>query len=365
MADETQAGAETKTRWGAMMGWVGGATALIGLFGSLAGGAGWVAAHHKESAERKAQMAVAQGMVSQGEYEEAVKSYGEILKGDKLNKAALDGQLDATMLWVEDFHSAGKDDESVANGAKAGLDEILGLLNAGLVRAQAEKGRGERRADVQAHLGWAHWMNQKIAEREFGQAAQQDWNKALAMDPKNVYAHAMLGNSMLQTGGGIAAAAAHFDTALATGRVRAYVFDMEMSGLVYNEMPGARAQIVKTANAMRKAGEPLEADTKQRLISTCCLPYMINHDELVEALSAVPVQEAWQSYLWLTDAKEGVEEEDTAKRDRVFVRGTLLEIAGRRAEALVLFQALARYLAKQPGTYQEAVGAEVKRLSGH
>ena len=49
MNEELQkAGTGARKAWPAVMSWVGGITALIGLFGSLAGGGAWLVNHHRQ-----------------------------------------------------------------------------------------------------------------------------------------------------------------------------------------------------------------------------------------------------------------------------------------------------------------------------
>jgi hypothetical protein len=48
-----------KREWPVIMGWVGGITAPIGLFASLAGGFDWFVNHHRQGAEVEAKMALA------------------------------------------------------------------------------------------------------------------------------------------------------------------------------------------------------------------------------------------------------------------------------------------------------------------
>ena len=75
---------------------------------------------------------------------------------------------------------------------------------------------GTAAADVQAHLGWAHWLNQHVAEREFppNAAAERNFRAALATDPSNVYANAMLGNWMTITVEVSTEAVEHFNSAI-------------------------------------------------------------------------------------------------------------------------------------------------------
>ena len=65
----------------------------------------------------------------------------------------------------------------------------------GLARA---RGDAPRSANILAHVGWAHWLNRHIAEKEFGPAAEQSVSPgALHSQPTNVYANAMFGNWLL------------------------------------------------------------------------------------------------------------------------------------------------------------------------
>jgi hypothetical protein len=128
-----------------VMTWVGSATALIGLFASLAGGYHWLASRREQAAQLKAQMAVAEGQARLGEYALAVASYDEILKANPLYAPALDGQLATVMGWDENFHALGREGHDPSDVAAPQLDKIMAALDAGLARS-----KGSRAADVQA-----------------------------------------------------------------------------------------------------------------------------------------------------------------------------------------------------------------------
>ena len=338
------------------MTWVGRATALLGLFASLAGGATWLVSHHRHAAEREAKMALAQAQVQQQDYQSAVASYGEILKSDPTYRPALDAQLNAAELWIENFHVLAREDQDAAALAGASLDQAMPVLEAGLTRS-----RGTEAADVQAHIGWAHWLNQKIAEREFGPAAEENVRAALAADPTNVYANAMLGNHLLlQNHPDVAEAMHHFDVALATGKARPWVRSMELGGLDYLDLKGARAAQVKVANDMRKGGEPLGDDYKSRILSFCFDPVVTDHDELVESLSAVPPDEEWKTYLWLDDNPGDPEGQRLVHE---FIQANLLEASGNRAQALENFRRLSQELKNSSSTMVDPVNAAIARLS--
>ena len=89
-------------------------------------------------------------------------------------------------------------------------------------------------------LGWAHFTNEKIAFKEFGNA-EHYFQKGLAINSTNVYANAFLGNCLLQTGGDSAQALRHFQTALATRQERRFVRSLQLGGF-HHDAPGLRVR---------------------------------------------------------------------------------------------------------------------------
>lgn len=349
--------AETSARkaWPVVMSWVGGITALIGLFASLAGGVAWLVSHHRQQTERQAKLALAQAQEKQGEYQASLQTYGDVLKADPLDRPALDQQLNTTMLWVEDFHVLTGTDENAAALAGPALDQIIAILDAGLARS-----KGTRAADVRAHIGWAHWLNQDIAEREFGPIAEQNLRAAMAADPSNAYANAMLGNWLLQNRGNFAEAIQDLNIAVSTGNARPFVRKLQLGGLIDLDEKGARAEVVKAANDMRKFGEPLDQEHRMRILSFCFDPMLTDHGELAESLSAIPPDEAWQTYLWLDDKPEDVQ---TDLLVHSFIQANLMELSGKRQESLEKYRLLQQELKNTSGAMKNSVDAAIARLS--
>jgi tetratricopeptide (TPR) repeat protein len=356
MAEENQkAEPGADKAWPFLMSWVGRVSALIGLFASVAGGVTWLVHHHQQKVERQAQMALAEAQAKQGEYQAAVQSYGDILKSDPLDRQVLDAQLNTTMAWVEDFHVSVREGQSAGEVAGPQLDQALAILDAGFTRS-----KGTQAADVQAHIGWTHWLNQHIAEREFGPAAEQNLRAALAADPSNVYANAMLGNWMLQNNGNFSEAIQHLNNAVATGKARPFVRRLQVGGLIYLDKKGGRAEQIRAANDIRKSGEPLGEEYKSRILSFCFDPIVTDHGELAESLLAVPPDEAWQTYLWLDD-NSGDAQSKNLVHD--FVKANLLELTGKRQESLEKFRLLQQELKNGSGTMKNSVNAAIARLS--
>lgn len=346
-----------KKTWKVVIAWVGGITALIGLFASLAGGVTWMVNHRRHTLEYRAKMALAETETTQRQYEAAQNTYQEILKDDPLDRDALDGELKNAMIKVENFSvdvPEGKDEGEVAAAA---LDELLPVLTSGLARAKSGSV-----ADIQAHLGWAHFLNAKMTDREDDSVAMKDWRDALSTDPTNVYANAMVGNWMLQSYGDFKEAVEHLHTAVRTGRARPLVRQFQVGGLVYLDQPGARAELMRVADEMRKGGEELDPGERSRIASWLFALGVTSQPELVEALGAVPNDEAWQTYVWLV---AGPSSESKADKDLhgQFIHANLLELAGRRDAALSAYRQMENELRDQSGTFRNQVVASIRRLS--
>ena len=348
-----------KETWKVIIAWVGGITALIGLFASIVGGFTWLVNHHRHTVEYRAKMATAEAERTQRQYQEALNIYREILKEDPLDRAALDAQLDTAMAWVENLHYSvyvpeGKDEDEMSRGA---LDELLPVLTSGLATA-----KDVRVADIQAHLGWAHFLNAKIAQREDDSVAVDDWHASLTKDPTNAYANAMLGNWMLQSDGDFKEAVEHLRAAIRTGRARPFVRRLQVGGLLGLDLSGARVEMMRIANDMRKGQEELDSGERHRIAGWCFNPMYMKHEQLVEVLSAVPSEDAWNTYSWLAASSESG---TSGSRDFMneFVHANLLELGGRRDAALEEYRRLERELRDRPGSFQNQVRASVERLA--
>ena len=291
----------------------------------------------------------------QTEYESAFESYQQILRLDSANKTAQDGQVNAAMRWLENFHVLVPEGQKPEEVAAPQLAQLKGVLEAGLARTT---GKDTRAADILAHLGWAHFMNEKIAFNEFGNA-ERYFQQSLVIAPTNVYASAFLGNWLLQTGGDSAQALSHFQTALATNQERSLVRSLQLGGLYLNDAPGLRGELVKALNEMRVNREPLDQSLQGRL--SYLYSSTVSADaELREVLTAVPVDDAWKTYQWLNPERPG---DSTFERD--FVHANLSEISGDRPRALAEFRALAVALRARhvDGRIADYTAAAITRLS--
>jgi len=358
--DPQQSEPRAKRAWAVILAWIGGISAVLAFIGAMTGFFGNIQNHFHHNAQVDSQMAVAQSQAREGDYQASVQSYADILKTEPLYRPALDQQLQNTLLWVEDYHVYLKPGEDPGATVASQLDQIIAILDAALVRT-----KGAATADVQAHLGWAHWLNQHIAEREFppNAMAERNYRAALATDLSNVYGNAMLGNWLALNGGSLANAIQHFNIAVATGKARVFVRTLQLGGLRDRDEPGSRTALVRALNEMRKNGEPLDAEDKHPIMGFCCDPSVTDHAELTESLSAVPAADAWQTYLWLDDQQNTAE--DMKHRDIVhnFIAANLAELSGDKQKSLETYRTLREQLNGQSSTLTDSVDEAVARLS--
>lgn len=330
---------------------------VVALVITASAGVGpWRASHERQT--RIAQLLkTAATQTSQTEHQSAFESYQEVLSLEPSNRSALDGEVDAAMAWLENFHVLVGEGQRAEDLAGPPLARLKNVLEAGLARTS---GRDERAADILAHLGWAHWLNEKIAFKEFD-GADAIFRRSLAVDPSNVFANAMMGNWLLQTRGDGAAAIRHFQTALTTGRQRPLVRTLQLGGLLHDDDPGMRAEFARALNQMRVNGEPLEPAIRSRARYLYDVTIGQGH-EFRDVLTAVPPDENWKTYLWLApDAPADATEQ--CRRD--FVQASLAEFAVNRTAAASEFKTLLPKLKAQGMSYRmvDYAQAAVARLS--
>jgi tetratricopeptide (TPR) repeat protein len=332
---------------------------LLGASGWL--GIGPLGEYRTRKAAITQALATAKVQEDRGEYESAFKTYQDLLRTNPGNRIAIEHQVDAAMGWIEDFHVIAPEGGSAESLAGARLDQVMPVLDAGLATA---KGRPPRAADILAHIGWGHWLNQKLAQREFGPAAERDLRQALQIDPTNVFAHAMLGNWIMQTGGDTAQALMHFRTAVEGNKARPFVRRLQLGVLVYPRNPETRLALIRLANEMRRNGESIETRERSRIL-TAYDPTVNSAEELSETLSAVPPDEAWATYLWLDTGSADRDQSDHTRLQRDFVHASIVEIEHDRDNALKAFEKLRIDLKQRgyDGRIATYVDDAIKRLS--
>jgi Tfp pilus assembly protein PilF len=344
-----------KRAWKTILAWIAGITAVLGFFGTLTGTFQKVTGHFTHHKLLDTQVSLAQAQAQQEQYPQALQTLAATLKDDSHYAPALDAQLTIAEKWVENFNvesGPGQDPKAIA---AIWLDQLFPIFDAAVLRLQ-----GPSLADTQAHRGWTHWLNRKIAQRESGDLAMQDLQAALATDPNNVYANAFLGNILI-TLQRLSEAQPHFDTAVASGKDRPLVRRFQLGALIFDSEPGACAATYKVANAMRQGNEPLAVDRKHDILSWCVPFDSASHTMRTESLSALSRDDAWQTYLWLEQSS--ADAPDLRELKRKFVQALLTEIAGDDISALPQFRAIQNDKAARFTALDTAIPDEIQRLT--
>jgi hypothetical protein len=317
----------------------------------------WYRADSNKPSSVDPRLATAQTQTELEEYRSAFHTYGDVLKTNPSAREVMDLQADSAMAWLRDFRVTISEGQKAEEIAGPPLADIMTVLEAALARSG---GSGTRAGDILAHLGWAHWLNQHIAQKEFGPAAERTLRQALKVDPANGFAHAMLGNWLLQNHGDTGEALRHFDAAEKTSVPRPLLRQMQLGGMIYHSDPEIPAAVMRVANRMRIDGEPLDRRTRSRVL-TYFRPG--NGDELQKMLTAVSPTDAWATFLWLDEASH----RDTGTHDdlrRQFIHARTLEVGGKTPEALASLTELDRKMrsGRMAGRLADDVSTALKRV---
>ncbi len=115
---------------------------------------------------------------------------------------------------------------------------------------------------------------------------------------------------------------------------------------------------------MRRNGEPLDERQRRRILTEYD-PHTNSAEELAKTLSAVAPGEAWATYLWLEGEETSGGEPEGQRVRHDFIRASLLEMEGKRQEALAAFETLRGELKRRgyDGRITTHVANAITRLS--
>ena len=130
--------------------------------------------------------------------------------------------------------------------------------------------QGERRADL-ARSSWVGDVSSPARRHDGDPAAR--YQEALAVDPDNVFANAMLGHWLMWRGAQIEPARERFDAALAAaGDRHPFVRRLQLASLT-NRGETADAELLRVVNDMRTRDETLDPGVADYVHSIYTLRY--------------------------------------------------------------------------------------------
>lgn len=239
-----------------------------------------------------------------------------------------------------------------SGGSTDGVEDFVNRMSPVLSRGTSGA-KGERLANLLAHMGWADYLRGGRAGSG-GLDPTQRYRSALEADPGNVYAHAMWGFELLRKRNSpeaLAEAKKHFSAALQSGREREYLRHLQVSALLqtYTNMwiadPERQKEALRVANEVRTGGETTPkgwgtSSLRRKLWSIYHFGFVAG-DEQAPLLDVLPPAEHLALFRWL------FLEDDLATGqggpmlfDYLYVRAQLEEQGGDRAGALASYRRL-------------------------
>lgn len=258
-------------------------------------------------------------------------------------------QEDVAMAWLRHARV-----ESGTSSYAEAIKPALAVIDAALPAAT-----GTRRADLLAHTGWASFLLWRDGKRDLNPAGW--YEQAVALDPSNPYATAMHAHWILFRGHDVPRAVALFETAARSRRAPDVVRSLQWSAYRNANDPAADVQLVKLADAIRRAGGRLGAAEAQTLWA----PYYASarsgrNEQRRLLLDAVPADDHIATVTW---AFEEYAQADPSRRLTVRYYVALLHArAGRVDRAAGDLRGLLKDLGGSGGSLSDAVQAALTDL---
>jgi hypothetical protein len=257
-------------------------------------------------------------------------------------------QDDVAMEWIRNVR--------VEGGTSTFTDAIKPAL--AVIDTELASASGRRKADLQAHSGWAAFLMWRDGNRQLDPA--QWYRDALEIDPANPYANAMLAHWMLFRGDDVDGAGKLFEAALRSGRATEAVRSLQWAAFRNTRTPETDRELVRLADAMRRDNERLD-DRQQNTLWAPYYTALSTADETRQALlGAVPPDDHISTLDWAFE--DSFAKDDPRRQILRYYQALLNERTGRTDDAREQLHALEKELAGHPGKTQDAVRQALRRL---
>jgi tetratricopeptide (TPR) repeat protein len=338
---------------------VGAATAVLSLGAALYGLGHFLYGVRHDSRAVADLIVIAKNQQDREQFRDAWATLAEASKIEQTSIFVIDIKMfhqakeNLGMAWLENIR--------IREGET--FTSIVAMIEPVLDRGQLSAGP-QRQADLLAYIGWAAFLR----SREQGTSpdvAERAYRKAIAADPANPYANAMLGHWIMWHVRDLDAASPYFATAVASGRAAGFVRGLQLAALHNDHTAEADLEQIRVVNAMRKeASQSRLVEDRANLWGVYYSFFRADAGEyaIERILSIVPPEEHLLTFHWLFDRARF----DGGKElMRICYVGLLLEASGRREEALETFNGLQRKLNPSGSGYiPERVQSAIRRLSG-
>jgi hypothetical protein len=349
------------SRIGAVMKWVGIATALISF-----GTAVYALVH--SASEMRDHKRVFQEQLKSGQLQEASGDFANAW--DSLTQAAatvaeegvfaklLGGlsveqreartaEQDLAMEWLRSSRvPEGSQFSSIA-------DKLVSVLTVG-----ASTSTGARKADLLAHLGWAYFLKSRDGDASL--KPDSEYREAVVADENNPYANVFWGHWILWNHGALREANERFALALGSGRAKTVVRHFQLSALANVRSNDTDAEWLRVVSDMSAAREMIDESAR----SEVCNRYMqaLEDPALMKTIDASVTPARQLQLLQALLQSEALSE--AQKTTLKVALAESLEAAAHPQDALAAWKSLEVDLKSQPHSiWSDRVDAAVRRLS--
>ena len=289
--------------------WIGVVTAVISLLLGVRQLTTWISDVYSRQREADTLVEVARQQASRREFAAAWTSLDratQVRAGEAVDRA----RVEIAYAWLQDARPGPGQRFAVIT------DAVTPALDRALVSAE-----GEQRANLLAHLGWSTFL--RLRDGFDGDPGMR-YQEALAIDPDNVFANAMLGHWLLwRSAAQMQAAREHFDQALAAaGDRRPYVRQLQLAAL-RNRNEAGDAELLRVANEMRTGNEHLDASVADHIYWIFTVRYGPNAAR-TSRVGTVPDPELAATYDWVVDASPSAQRSAVRESVRAGLRDTRL-----------------------------------------
>ncbi|MGH8537573.1 MAG: TIR domain-containing protein [Gammaproteobacteria bacterium] len=328
---------------------------LLALMIVGAGAAWWYQQDQVERAALGRLFSEAQIQQDNGHYEDAWRLLEKARSLSPENPEVHENEAKLAMAWLENAR---------ITVGKGSFSEIVDKVLPPLSRCSVSPDKVHA-ANCLAHMGWGDFL--KSREGHGGLNPDQFYRRAIALDPENAYAHAMWGFHILKSNGPVDEAKQHFERALATGKERPYVRQMQIGALLYYAVEHLEEEVMRVVNDMRLNSEPLPPGDRDYSIRWSKLwnvyySRMLNATEQQSFFSALSPADHLATFQWVFP--EDIVPQNKRDLYRFFL-GSFQELAGNHAGALATFRSLQKTLSKYhtSGRLPDKTAEAIDRLS--
>jgi len=261
-------------------------------------------------------------------------------------------RTDLAMRWLRDMRIRGE------NSWTSTVGKLFPALYGGVVSA-----RGRRLADIYAHLGKANSLWKRDGQ---DLPVKELYDRALAIDPANTYAHALLGQwIILDPDGSLAEANEHFAAAVQENRDITYVRKVQLMALC--SRIGTRKEflleLMRAANDARRDRVDLSTGDRGYVFRTI---YGQLHrswkgafeKKFAAVLEVLPADEHLATYRWLD-----VDEQAKTSPFHALWRARLIEASGDLEAALEAYREITAMRGYGRFSGKDDVEEAIRRIS--